>query len=388
MTERLYYNDSYLAEFEARVVEAGDGGRRVYLDRTAFYPTSGGQPHDLGSLNGIPIVEIIDEDSRVAHLLAAPLDSKSARGRIDWQRRFDFMQQHTGQHLLSAVFESGFGFKTVSVHFGTEVSTLDLETPQITPAQLVQAEDEANLQIVRNLPVSVGYEHASAADGLRKPSEREGDLRIVSIDGLDRSACGGTHVRATGEIGCVLLRKLDKIRGSVRVEFVCGLRAARRARADFDVLTAAARVFSSTVDDVPALAAALQEQAREADKTRRRLASELAAYRGRELYAQAPRSAGGRRVHFGEFPALDDDVRSLCQSFISQPDAAFVACCSQPPALMLAVGEDAGIHAGNLMKEKLAAAGGRGGGSARMAQGSLPSGQALAALLAGLKAYL
>jgi alanyl-tRNA synthetase len=388
MTERLYYNDSYLIDFEAQVVEADDEGRRVYLDRTAFYPASGGQPHDLGRLNDVPVVEIVDEGDRIAHLLAAPLLAEHARGQVDWQRRFDFMQQHTGQHLLSAVFEARFGFKTLSVHFGAETSTVDLETPQITAAQLVEVEAEANRQIALNHPVTVGYEHASAADGLRKPSEREGELRIVSIDGLDRSACGGTHVRTTGEIGCILLRKLDKIRGSVRVEFVCGLRAARRARADFDALSAAARVFSSTIDDVPALAATLQEQAREADKTRRRLASEIAGYKGRELYTQAAVSPGGRRVHFAEFTALDDDVRALCNSFTSQPNAAFVASCSQPPALMLVVSEDSGLHAGNVMKERLAVAGGRGGGNVRMAQGSLPSAEALAAILAELKSYL
>jgi alanyl-tRNA synthetase len=234
MTNRIYYTDAYRTEFTAAVIDRADDGKRVYLDETAFYPTSGGQLHDLGTLGGVKVVDVVDEDDRIAHVLSAPLGATTpVRGEIDWTRRHDHMQQHTGQHLLSAVLEDLFGFKTVSVHFGAEYSTLDLDAELVTYQQLVAAEARANETVAEARPVTVTFEDARAAAGLRKDSDREGTLRIVSIEGVDRSACGGTHVRTTAEIGTVLLRSTEKIRKATRVEFVCGARAVRRARRYF-----------------------------------------------------------------------------------------------------------------------------------------------------------
>jgi len=218
MTERLYYNDSYLREFQARVVERSADGRTVYLDRSAFYPASGGQPFDLGSIAGVEVVEVVDEDDRIAHRLAAPLAVEGEiSAQVDWSRRFDHMQQHSGQHLLSAVFDELFGLHTVSFHLGAESATIDLEGGPVDARTLLEAEQRANRIVFENRPLDVRFEDANKAQGLRKASEREGTLRIVSIDGLDRSACGGTHVRGTGEIGVILLRKVEKIRQSARV---------------------------------------------------------------------------------------------------------------------------------------------------------------------------
>ncbi len=201
---------------------------------------------------------------------------------IDWARRFDHMQQHTGQHLLSAVFEESFGLKTVSFHLGAESATIDIEgNADASVAQ--KAERRANEIVFENRPVDVTFEDSALAQGLRKPSERAGTLRIISIDGVDRSACGGTHVRATGEIGVILIRKLEKIRNQTRVEFLCGGRAVRRARADYEALSRAAQLFSSPLDNVPAMLAEQLESTRAAEKSRRKLELELAAYKGREL---------------------------------------------------------------------------------------------------------
>lgn len=388
MTERLYYDDCYLYEFDARVTSVSEGGLRVYLDRTAFYPASGGQPSDRGTLNGADVLDVVDEGDAIAHRVSQPLAEGGVRGSIDRQRRFDFMQQHTGQHLLSAVFESEFRLKTVSVHFGEDSSTLDLEAASLSAGQMRRAERRANELIAANHAVRIGYEEASTANGLRKPSERAGDLRIVTIEGLDRSACGGTHVRTTGEIGCILLRKTEKIRGNVRVEFLCGLRACSRAREDFEALGSIARQFSASLDDAPALVEALSEQVREIEKGRRKLATELAGYRGRDLYDSCVPGSTGRRVHTARVATLDDEARALAQSFTGRPVAVFVACAEQPPALLLAVSEDSNLHAGNTLKELLAQHGGRGGGNARIAQGSLPSAEALDALLQSLAGYL
>jgi alanyl-tRNA synthetase len=380
MTERLYYTDSYLREFRARVAGASDDRLTVYLDRTAFYPTSGGQPFDIGLIGGAQVIDVIDEDERIAHRLAAPLAAApdEVACAIDWTRRFDHMQQHTGQHLLSAVFEELFHLKTVSFHLGAESATIDLEGGSVDARVLEQTERRANEAIYENRPVTVRFEDAAEASGLRKASQREGTLRIIAIDGMDRSACGGTHVRATGEIGVILLRKVEKIRQATRVEFLCGQRAVRRARADFQALTAAAQSFSSPLDEVPALVAAQIESARAADKARRKLEIELGAYQGRELYqATAPQPDGFRRVVRRADRGSLEDMRSIAQSFAEGAKAVFVAALNDPPSVLLATSADSAIDAGKLLKAALTEAGGRGGGTPRMAQGSVPDRAAL-----------
>ena len=374
MTERIYYNDSYLREFQARVVETADGGRRVYLDRTAFYPTSGGQPFDLGSLERARVIDVIDEGERIAHVVDRPLEPGDVRGEIDWARRYDHMQQHSGQHLLSAVFIELYRMETVSFHLGQETCTIDLETPAVTAEQVRAVEMRANELVCENRPIVVSFHEAQEDLGLRKASDREGVLRVVSIDALDRSACGGTHLHATGEIGPVLIRKLEKIRNTVRVEFLCGMRAVRRARADYEALTRVGQMFSSSLDEVPASVAVQMEAAKEAEKVRRKLAADLAVYQGRELYDATAADAGGvrrvvRRLASGNF----DDLRGIAQSFTAHPKAVFVGAIEDPPSVLLAVSADAGIDAGKSLKAALTEAGGRGGGAARMAQGSVPS---------------
>lgn len=378
-TERLYYTDSYLTRFDANVVDLSPDGLRATLDRSAFYPASGGQPHDTGTIGSARVVDVIDEEDLVVHVLERPIATGTVQGEIDWQRRFDYMQQHTGQHLLSGVFHSMFGYETVAVHFGDEIATVELETASVSADQLTAVELRANEIVCENRPVIVGFEDAASAAGLRKETGREGEIRIVAIEGLDRSACGGTHVRRTGEIGPILLRKTEKIRGNTRVEFVCGLRAVRRARRDFDLLTQTARVFSAALDETPALVASMSEQAKEAGKARRKMAVELAERRGRELWNETPANETGRRLHSDSrgAGALDDEVRALAMSFTAQPGAVFVVSSEDPPSVLLSVSEDSGIHAGNALKPILTGLGGRGGGNARLAQGSLPNAEAV-----------
>ncbi|HEY1494881.1 MAG TPA: DHHA1 domain-containing protein [Candidatus Solibacter sp.] len=374
MTERLYYKNSYTSEFQARIVDRSPDGRTVYLDRSAFYPTSGGQPFDLGSIAGVAVVEVVDEDDRIAHRLAAPLTAgDEVTAHVDWTRRFDHMQQHSGQHLLSAVFEELFGLHTVSFHLGAESATIDLEGGPVDPATLLRAEQRANQLIYENRPLDVRFEDAKEAQGLRKASEREGTLRIVSIEGLDRSACGGTHVRATGEIGVILLRKVEKIRQSVRVEFVCGGRAVKRARGDFEALTKVSQIFSAALDEVPGMVAAQVEAAKAGEKARRKVELELAAYQGKDLYqATAPGPDGLRRVTQRLERGNLEDLRAVAQNFTAQPMAVFLATLQDPPSVLLAASADSGVDAGKVLKAALTAAGGRGGGNSRIAQGSVP----------------
>ena len=376
MTHRLYYTDAYRSEFTATIVDRDASGTRVYLDASAFYPTSGGQLHDVGTLADVPVVDVIDEEDRVAHLLASPLAAEplDARvtGRIDWARRYDHMQQHTGQHLLSAVFEDLFGAKTLSVHFGAEYSTLDLDAETITRDQLINVEVRANDLVAEARPVMITFEDSATATGLRKPSDRPGLLRIVTIDALDRSACGGTHVRSTAEIGAVLLRSMEKIRKATRVEFVCGQRAIRRARRDHESLGRIAASLSSSIDDAASLVTTQGERVKELDGARRKLEKELATYRMRERYdAATPDARGVRRIVLREATSIDE-LRTLAQAALDLPKVVVIGALTSPPSVLVAASEDSGLQAGAMLKERLAAVGGKGGGSPRMAQGSVP----------------
>ena len=383
MTHRLYYHDCYEREFTAEVLEVD--GLVAYLDRTAFYPTSGGQPFDMGALNGARVEDVIDEGERIAHRLDRALVPGPVTGRVDWGRRFDHMQQHTGQHLLSAVFEELLDTKTLSFHMGAELSTIELATASLDAAQIVAVERRANEVIAENREVRITFEDATAVAGLRKASEREGTLRIVSIDGLDRSACGGTHVRRSGEIGVVLIRKSEKVRGNVRIEFVCGLRAVARSRAEFIALNGVARAYSCSLDEAPAMAAATLEKVAELDKTRRKMAGELAAFEGRALYEETPASPDGMRrtVHRG---VITEETRAFANAFTAAGKTALLWISENPPSIVLAVSKDSGLNAGLLLKEALSGAGGRGGGSPTFAQGSAPDADALAAVEARIAA--
>jgi alanyl-tRNA synthetase len=393
MTDRLYYRDAYRVRFSGCVVDVADEGKRLYLDRSAFYPTSGGQPHDLGRLDGTAVLDVVDEGDRVAHLLASPLTvapGATVEGVIDWPRRWDHMQQHTGQHLLSAIAADGFGWETVSVHFGAEASTLDLATADGAPANVTanalrELERRANAAASENRTVRVLFEDAALAAGLRKPSDRSGELRIVEIDGLDRSACGGTHVRATGEIGAITLRRVEKVRKATRVEFLCGARAIARARADYDSLAGMAQGLSCSVDELPALVPALADQLKASDAERRKLEGEVAASRARARHEALPEGSDGLRRLVERRPAgKADDVRAFALAFAGLPRAVYASVVQDPPSILLATSEDSTIDAGKALKEALSAVGGRGGGGPRLAQGTVPDAALLESLLHSL----
>ncbi|MBV9268801.1 MAG: alanyl-tRNA editing protein [Acidobacteriaceae bacterium] len=381
MTERLYYSDCYLDNFEATVTRVGDGGRRVYLDRTAFYPASGGQPFDTGAIGDHEVVEVVDEGECIAHVLSAPFDSTGAvRARINWERRFDHMQQHTGQHLLSAVWNQMFAVPTVSFHLGPEASTIELGAKEVSPEQIAAIELRVAELVAEARTVEIGFEEAERAEGLRKPSARVGALRVVSIAGLDRSACGGTHVRSTAEIGPVQMRRTEKLRGNVRVEFVCGARAVRRARRDFLLLAELSRIQAAAIDDLPSVSGALRERMVEADKERQRLAVELARSEGAALFqGTAPSTDGIRRVIL-HTAILDDGLRAKAQSFVASGKGVVLAIAGESGGVLVACSPDSGYNAGIAVKTNVS----RGGGSAILAQGTAPD----TGMVSGLKAAL
>jgi alanyl-tRNA synthetase len=249
VTERIYYTDPTCLEFDATVVSSStaDGRPVVILDRTAFYPTSGGQPNDTGSLGGSDVVDVVDlEDGSIGHVVGVPLtEGMRVHGRVDGARRFDHMQQHTGQHILSAAFDRLHRARTVGFHLGAALSTLDLDKVLGADA-LATAESEANRIIWENRQVSIRFAtpQEAAAMSFRKEPTRSGPLRVIEVENFDISACGGTHVARAGQVGVIALRSWEKFRGGMRLEFACGGRTLR----EFRVLRDAG---GCRVDDVP-----------------------------------------------------------------------------------------------------------------------------------------
>jgi alanyl-tRNA synthetase len=384
-TDRLYYHDSFLYDFDAQVVEAIDtiGKHAIVLDRTAFYPTSGGQVHDLGVLTvdgrQIAVTEVADEeDGRILHFAAEPLAvGTEVRGNIDAVRRRDHTQQHSGQHVLSAAFIRLFNMPTVSFHMGEESCTIDLESAGLSAKQAEKTEYLANEVIADDRLVGIRFVPLEEARllGLRKlPPKQAGDLRLIDIADFDLTACGGTHVRATGQIGSILLRKVEKVKQGVRVEFVCGLRALNTARRDYTTLTEAASLYSSHIYDVPEQVRKSLAEAKVSGKAQHGLLEELAGLYAERMLAQA---AGSPQVITEFFPDRDAVFLKLLAQKLTAGKSnviALLASGAGQPTLVFAQTPGQKSNMGQLMKDVMAQLGGRGGGSADMAQGGLPIG--------------
>jgi alanyl-tRNA synthetase len=378
MTERLYYLDSLRRSFDSRVLSCDDDGQgrfRVVLDRTAFYPTSGGQPHDTGTLGGAPIVDVVDgDDGVITHIAAAALTAGTqVSAAIDWARRFDHMQQHTGQHVLSAAFDRGYAVRTTSFHLGAETATIDLAR-EVTPKEIEGAEAEANRVVWEDRPVTVRFvsEEEAAALPLRKEPVRTGKLRLVDVTDFDLSACGGTHVPATGMIGVIAIAGWERFKGATRLTFVCGGRAVRSHTRLRNVVTAATRVLSVLPEELPAAIERLQSDVKEEGRSVKRLTEELARFRAEEYRARAT-AIGPWRGVLSALPSPDAaQLKTLAQAIVSAPGMIVVFVGEgQPAPTVLARSADVPVDAGAWMKRAAADLGGRGGGRAEQAQGGL-----------------
>lgn len=403
MTERLYYNDSFLYDFRASVLDTQelkrDGNQSVWalkLDRTAFYPSSGGQPFDTGRLttesrSGVPLevaVEDVfeDEQGEVWHRVSKVVPpGAEVRGVIDVERRRDHMQQHTGQHLLSAAFIQLFGAKTVSFHLGEQVSTIDLEVPSLSHDDLLRAERLSNEVIAENRPIAIRYatREQAQAMGVRKLPEREGEIRLIDIQDFDLNACGGTHARSTGQIGGLLLRRTEKVKQGVRVEFVCGIRAVATARHDFETLSEAAALYPCAPADLRANIAKQRDDSRQSQKRELQLLEELAAFKAAEILRNASPDSAGRKWIVEIFDDRDAAfVKLLAQKATRNGSAiALLASSQDPPTVVFARSSDVPGDLGTLLRELVTAAGGRGGGGKDFAQGGVPNRADLAKIL-------
>lgn len=396
MTERLYYHNSFLYDFVAALEDQrklADGRHAVVLDRTAFYPTSGGQLCDTGWLELEPlevergkflpklrVTEVIEDEAsgEVLHLVEGevPEGPVRVRGFIDVERRRCHMQQHSGQHVLSAVFLTLFNAPTISFHMGAESCTIDLDVKSITPEQVRKAEQHANELIFEDRKVSIHFVSKERARemGLRKlpPAERE-QVRLIEIAGVDICACGGTHVASAGQIGAILCRKIEKAKQGMRIEFVCGLSAVNAARHDFETLTETAGLLSTHIREVAAQVAKLIDEGKAAAKAQQKILEETAELRAIQMLAGTQQEEH-LRIISEIVPDRDlPFVRLLAQKLTKSPNVvALLGTGSGQPAVVFAQTPGLDNDMGTLMKEAMAALGSRGGGSRDLAQGGVP----------------
>jgi alanyl-tRNA synthetase len=379
-TERLYYADSHLAEFEATVVEAKDGGGRahVLLDRTAFYPTGGGQPHDTGTLAGARVVDCVErEDAGVVHVVegAAPAVGSRVGGRVDWERRLEHTQQHTGQHILSQALVRLFDAPTRSFRMMERVCEIDVELAEPSDEKIEQAVDLANSVVWEDRPVRVVVASAEEAARLplRKDSEREGPLRVVEIENFDLSPCGGTHARRTGEVGVIVARSWERAKGLVRIEFAAGVRAVEDYRLANRTARSVAAVFSSARDESPALAARLVEENKQLARRMRALEEIAARGEAEDLAREAvPLGASARLVARVYEERGADSLKRLALAVVSNAPGTIALLGAREGGearLVFACSTDAPGDMNALMREACALVEGRGGGRADVAQG-------------------
>lgn len=379
-TERLYYSDSHLIEFEARVVDKSErvsGWTAVTLDRTAFYPTGGGQPSDTGTLNGERVLECIDaEDEGVLHVIQGrgPEVGSLVRGRVDWARRLDHIQQHTGQHILSQAFVTLFNAPTKGFRVMEVSSEIDVELMNPTNEIIERAVELANNVIWEDRQITLKMVTPDEARqlNLRKESTREGELRLIEIDGFDLTPCGGTHAFRTGEVGLIAVRSWERAKGLTRIEFVAGTRALADYRLANKTARAVAALYSSARDDAAKLTTRMLDENKELHRRVRALEEIAARVEAGELLAGAEIKPSGSRVVTQIFDNRDaESLKHLAQALIANASTIVLLGSREKDAARLVFARSADVPGDMnvLMKSACEMLDGRGGGKPDMAQG-------------------
>ncbi len=400
MTTRLYYADSYCTRFSACVIERLDweGRPAVVLDRTAFYPTSGGQPADRGTLDGVAVLDVVvrEKDGAIVHVLSAPfpeaggdrgkgtLPEAEVEGVLDWPRRFDHMQQHTGQHILSAAFEQLLDADTVGFHLGTEMSTVDINVAHLEPTAVVPVEELANRVVWENRLVNVRFVGLDelAALPLRRPPVVEGPVRIVEVTDFDMNPCGGTHVARTGEIGLIKIVRLDYRGNETRVEFLCGGRALRDYRAKNGMANRLAGLLTVGHWELDQAVERLQAEAKQLRQDLRRARKRLLKVEASEL-AETTVVREPYRVVWKVWERREaGELRALAQELAQRPGVlALLASVGERTHLCFARAETSAssvepgvdLDVAALLREACTQLDGKGGGRPHLAQGSAPA---------------
>ncbi|MGE5559951.1 MAG: alanyl-tRNA editing protein [Chloroflexota bacterium] len=383
-TERLYYDQPYLKEFAAKLTDARRDGAhwRVMLSRTAFYPTSGGQPNDLGTIAGHAVADVVEDGAEVVHIVSSAADltqlvGRDVKGVIDWQRRLDHMQQHTGQHILSAAVERLLDADTVGFHLGAEYVTIDINTGAFAADDAARVERLANETVMSCRPVVSHWMTEAQAERLplRKKLARSGDIRIIEITDFDYNGCGGTHVGNTGEVGPIKIRRWEKVRSDTRIEFVCGWRALADYAWKNEAVNALAAGLSVNERELTDAVDRLQNEIVVGRRALRDARERLLGFEAAELAAGAPVAAhGGYSVIARVFSDRSfDEVRWLAGQLTGAPGRiALLGLAGETAQLIFARSEDVRHDMNKLIKDALPLVGGRGGGNPRVAQGGGP----------------
>ncbi|MCP4538230.1 MAG: alanyl-tRNA editing protein [Chloroflexi bacterium] len=387
MTEHLYYGDSYCAHFSARVIEQLTWEERpaVVLDQTAFYPTSGGQPADWGTLGGIAVIDVAvrELDGAIVHILAHDLVDVEVDGKIDWPRRFDHMQQHTGQHILSAAFEQLLDADTVGFHLGAEMCTIDLSVARLEPAAVIPVEELVNQVVWENRLVDTRFISPDdlAALSLRRSPTVVGPIRIVDIADFDVNPCGGTHVTRTGEIGLIKIVRLEYRGDETRVEFLCGKRALYDYRSRNQMIGQLTDRLTVGYWELDQAVERLQIEGKRLRKNLRRARKRLLKTEASELAETAIALAdesGPRRVVCKIWERTDEkspeDLRDLAQGLVQHQDvlAILAGVGEERTHLIFAKGSEIDLDVATLFRDACTQLGGKGGGRPNWAQGSAP----------------
>lgn len=380
MTQRLYYDDAYLTEFDAAVTEcrAVDGKCIVRLDRSAFYPTSGGQPYDTGTLGDARVLDVyVREDHDVYHVTDRPLAvGATVHGHIDWPRRFDHMQQHAGDHMIASAIWRHLGGVTIGLHLGEAVSTIDVDMPggatHLSPEDIRLIEEDVNERIQRDVPVRCWFPTPEELDSLplrKKPTVKE-HVRVVAIGSDEMVACGGTHPATAGQLGLVKIVGAAPARGKLRVSFLAGMRAFGDYRAKFDIAQQTANLLSTAVENLPDHVSAMQEALKRAEFELNRLRREAAL--NAIVAEDLPIRPDGVRVVARMLEGDANLIKDVASRLIKQPKTAALLGAGVAPGravFVFACSQDVDIHMGRLLSEAAKPLGGKGGGRPDFAQG-------------------
>ncbi|WP_340012570.1 DHHA1 domain-containing protein [Paenibacillus sp. FSL H7-0690] len=372
MTNKLYYNSTYQTDWPTRVTETieREDGLYVLLEETAFYPHGGGQPCDLGAIQGIPVLDVISEEELVLHKLERLPNEESVTCQIDWNRRFDHMQQHSGQHLLSAVCLK-YNFMTLSFHLGEDYCTIDIEVPELSADQLYSIEREVNRQIYLNhniLSYFVTGEEASQLKLVKQPKVTD-NIRIVEIKDVEYNACGGTHVSSTGEIGIIKLLKAEKIKGNTRIYFKCGYRALEEFNTSQQILGTLSSKFNTGKDEIIDRIEKWENEQKLLQAEIYLLKEKNDDYVVQELLNE---QAGKMIAQVFEDKSLKD-LQSLANKLTSKCDLPVLLATSAENKVVFAQNGSTEISCGAFFKAHLGSYNGKGGGSDKLAQAGFPT---------------
>jgi len=364
-TKKLYFEDAYLIEFDARVIEKREieGRPAIILDRTAFYPEAGGQSCDRGTIDGIAVLQVVEDGEAIVHVLERAIEADTVHGRIDGPRRFDRMQQHSGQHILSQAFYEVVKGATMSFHIGEDVSSVEIGVPKISDADLDRVEARANAVLFEDREIKTYFvpEERIGAVPLRKPPKKEGPIRVVEVSGFDYSACGGTHCRRAGEIGLIKVTKTDRIRNNLRFEFVCGGRALRDYQEKNRTVRQAAAFFSVADRDVATTVGKSLTEIKALKKKARKLEERIASYEAREII----HGAQGKVIQAVFEDKSPEEARFLAVQIIHNAERIVLFCAhgETQSHLILAAADGLGLDVRTLIPAVSAVVQVRGGGS-------------------------